>query len=110
MKFLEKIDLDETIIILTADHGERLPGTIESIQRNLLTFLPRILRIPEKQEKIFWFLLFKKMNRHLPFLKRKQGHGFDLKESVIRVPLIFSGGEFPSNRIINEQVLSLIHI
>jgi arylsulfatase A-like enzyme len=39
-----------------------------------------------------------------PYLRAKQGHGYHLYEPLIRVPLIFAGGDFPKSRVIDDLV------
>lgn len=96
---LKKLDFNETIVILHADHGERLPSSLESIQRNLLAYLKKGLI-----NDAVWFRLSKKLFQWFPNLRKKQGHGYHLYDPLIRVPLIFAGNGFPKNRIIKKQV------
>jgi arylsulfatase A-like enzyme len=101
---LKNLDLDETTIIYTADHGEQLPKKSESIQRNLLTFLPNMLKIPERERKKFWVFLIRNLQKYIPSLRKKQGHGFHLFDYLIRIPLIITGNGFPEGKNVTSQV------
>lgn len=91
--------LDETIVVLVADHGERLPNFLESTQRNLLSFLKR----KHASNEVF-VKLSKLIFGRFTGLRGIQGHGFHLYDPLIKVPLIFAGNEFARNEIFTEQV------
>lgn len=90
-RLLKNFD-EDTIILLHADHGEKIAETL--LQKYLLGF-----------ENLLWFfkkrLGLRKEGEILPTV----GHGFHVKEYLVRVPLIFVGkGVFPENKMISDQV------
>ena len=125
-KILEKINLDNTLVILTSDHGDFLPTekigheisyvptlvdnarkikkhTPESIQPfGLKAFLAlRYFLIPLRRKKIS-YELSKQELRSLSSYGTNQM--FDLFEEIIRVPLLFVGYGIPSSKTITQQV------
>ena len=125
-KILEKINLDNTLVILTSDHGDFLPTekigheisyvptlvdnarkikkyTPESIQPfGLKVFLAlRYFLIPLRRKKIS-YELSKQELRSLSSYGTNQM--FDLFEEIIRVPLLFVGYGIPSSKTITQQV------
>ena len=100
----KNVDLEDTLIILTGDHGESRVQHSESILRNLFALVPSILHIPGNQRNKFWITMRRKMNKYIPAFQEKQGHGFNINDVLIRVPLIFAGKGFPKAKIINQQV------
>jgi arylsulfatase A-like enzyme len=72
---------DDTIIVITGDHGEDYPDT---------PFEQKLIRAARKSRKSF------KLSKWFPYLDKKfqalaVGHGFALHEHLVRVPLIISG-------------------
>ena len=72
---------DNTIIVITGDHGEDYPDT---------PFEQKLIRAARKSRKSF------KLSKWFPYLDKKfqalaVGHGFALHEHLVRVPLIISG-------------------
>jgi len=119
-KFLEKIDLSNTVVIISADHGDPIP-VID--KWNDAPSTPKILL---KGKKAFpaleplGFYLFVKFNhlkkqykinkiknnlteKQLSTLSGARGHNH-LYDEQIRVPLIFAGPNIPSSKVISDQV------
>lgn len=90
-KLLKNLD-ENAVIIFHADHGEKIAETM--IQKYLFG-LGNLLWLLKKQ------LGLKRKGDILPTV----GHGFHIKEYLVRVPLIFVGKKvFPENRMISDQV------
>ncbi|MCX6799444.1 MAG: sulfatase-like hydrolase/transferase [Candidatus Diapherotrites archaeon] len=93
-RYLEKIfmvlDLTgETLFVLTADHGEKVPqNKVEEYLNQLFIASYAILRKLKFSKKYF----------------SGESHGTDLGETVIRVPLLFQGKMFPKGKVIGPQV------
>lgn len=86
MKLLEYIDLDDTLIVLTGDHGHRVLGPIEKLWLKGELKLRRGLRL--KMPKV-----------------RFSGHGYHVYDYLIKVPLIFVGKDFlPEDKRISIMV------
>ena len=127
-KILEKINLSNTLVIFTADHGEYIPfvkheGKIISLEasaaeKNLwkwgnkvpqnlypikrkLAGLIRTTRNQIKNTKLDRSSFSEYEKRVL--LHQRQGNVPDLYDDLIRVPLIFSGYGITSNSIISRQ-------
>lgn len=94
-EILEDINLDNTIVILHADHGENVSNTIFELffwkyRRKLLPLRRSLLRLT---------------NRIRKFHSIWMGHGYHIYDFLIRVPLIFAGnGIFPAGRRIPDIV------
>lgn len=72
---------NDTLVVITGDHGEDYPGSMVGFQA---------VRVARKARRVF------KLNKWFPFLDNKFaaleiGHGFALYEHLVRVPLIISG-------------------
>jgi len=115
-KILEKIDLQNTIVILTSDHGQNT-RTSEYEPTNLQKIYWKIDRkIPDCIEplksKIFSYIKTKKNQK---MLKKMQSENYssekirteidarnneipDVYDDVIRVPLILAGGNLPKGK------------
>jgi len=129
-KFLERIDFDNTLIILTADHGEFIPTSKVGHE---LTFIPELFgpgkMMKEKTPKFlhsvysvgYRFLRYfaipiknMKYKKELTPLEQRslntRGHGslWVLPDDTVKVPLILSGnGINTKNKIINQQIGSI---
>lgn len=84
---------DNTIVVLTGDHGEEYPNT---------AFGQKLHRAATKSRKKF------RLDKWFPYLDKKfagmaLGHGFALWEHLVRVPLIVSGPGVQAARI-DDQV------
>ncbi|MGH2808695.1 MAG: sulfatase [Actinomycetota bacterium] len=84
---------DDTLFVITGDHGEDYPGTALGFQA---------ARVARKARRVFklnkWFKALD--NR---FAALEIGHGFALYEHLVRVPLILSGPGVPTTRV-RDQV------
>ena len=125
-KILEKIDLKNTLVILTSDHGDFLP--IEKIGHEM-SYIPALAdnarkikqHTPTSLEPLGLKLYLILRSLMLPFRKKKlslelskqelrtlstygTNQMWDLFEEIIRVPLVFSGFGIPSQKTISQQV------
>ena len=127
-KILEKINLSNTLVIFTADHGEYIPFVkhedkiisleASATEKNLwkwgnkvpqnlypikrkLAGLIRTTRNQIKNTKLDHSSFSEYEKRVL--LHQRQGNVPDLYDDLIRVPLIFSGYGITSNSIISRQ-------
>jgi len=116
-KFLEKIDSKNTILVLTADHGDYI-SVIENDMNKVN--VPKFFKknktlIPAKiSDKILSTLQKQKKSSELKKLKTSvspedfrtlQNRCDDfLFDELLRIPLILFGYNVPSNLIINQQV------
>ncbi len=127
-KILEKINLSNTLVIFTADHGEyipfikhedkiinleasateknlwklgnKVPQNLYPIKRKLAGLI-RTTRNQIKSTKLDHSSFSEYEKRVL--LHQRQGNVPDLYDDLIRVPLIFSGYGITSNSIISRQ-------
>jgi len=130
-KFLQSINLENTIVVLTSDHGDYL-GIIErkgkrisfeykSLAKPFLNVsktlhkLPRPIRIFRIKvalilKNIMTIIRLKKMGIKLShyekraIMKTRSNQDRFLFDELFRVPLILSGYKIPQNLIINQQV------
>ena len=128
-KILEKINLSNTLVIFTADHGEyipfikhedkiinleasateknlwklgnKVPQNLYPIKRKLAGLI-RTTRNQIKNSKLDHSSFSEYEKRVL--LHQRQDKGSDLYEDLIRVPLIFSGCGITSNSVISRQI------
>ena len=118
-KFLEKIDLNNTIVIISADHGDHIPivknwndaPKSHSLLKKGKHFFPSLEPIGlklfvaynsvKKKYKINKLKKDLTEKELLALLGRGQNHLYD---ELIRIPLIFSGSGIPTNKIISDQV------
>ncbi len=118
-KFLEKINLENTIIIISADHGDYIssiknwnkPLKINSLLKTAKKSLPILESIGEKILFVYQNMKRKyKINKLKKNLSEKEiitlvGRGQNhLYDDLVRIPLIFTGPGIPSNKIISTQV------
>lgn len=103
-EILGRVDWAETIVVLHADHGELFPETAprelgEKIwQDTLLGKKPWLMRLGVKKDPLtpLWQRLKRMTN---------MGHGFNLSEGLVRVPLIIAGANtVPAGRVVADQV------
>lgn len=118
--FLNEIDNEKTLIVLTADHGEYIPVIGESISE-----IPRIQKMITKGTKLAPFLknigiktllnlrfvaqTYKKEKLKYvlsPYEMRSLNSRatLDLYDEIVRVPLLFVGYNIPINKTITELV------
>jgi arylsulfatase A-like enzyme len=120
-KFLKKIDLSKTLVILTADHGEFVHDLdmhaeyvpkLQKFFKNGKKFMPEFLT--PIGIKIFEGLRTTIKNRRMAKYEKslsveelrtltERGHGI-LFDEVLRVPLIFSGYGINKHSVITQQV------
>ena len=116
-KFLEKINLKNTIFVLSSDHGDYIP-TLDEDPNQIK--MPKIIKktksiIPSKITDPILFKLqrrrksaeLKKLQKSmLPEEFRTLQNRCDefLFDELLRIPLIFTGCNIHSNLIINQQV------
>ena len=116
-KFLEKIDLEKTIFVLSSDHGDYISVLDEDLNQ---IKIPKILKKAKKiiPSTISDPILFKlQRTRKVIELKKReknmtsqqfrtlQNRGdIFLFDELVRIPLIFAGFSIPSNLIIEKQV------
>jgi len=118
-ELLAAIDLDNTVVLLTGDHGEKIP---ENDLENRVEFLKKSLTrngqgksgrwVRTRRKAIAsiretWFktsrLLYQVGVVDSP-LATVTGHGYHVYDSLVRVPLVIAGGATPRGRKISEQV------
>ena len=120
-KILENIDLDNTIVILTADHGERIPYDdfravdFQPKLDNAVSVGKKIL--PKSAHKFGGQFLYnirksvgkrrlEKSNKELSNYEKRSRSTFDnvsLFDEMLHIPLLFVGGKIKS-QINNHQV------
>lgn len=119
-KLLEKIDLKNTLVIATADHGEFInplddtkkeeDGLKKSLKSVIKKIIPKSLKQPihEKKRSIIEKRQVSKMTEHekrgirtRPMVERT------FFDDVVRVPLLFGGYGFNGKNIIEEQVRNI---
>ena len=129
-KFLERIDINNTLIILTSDHGEFIPTSKVGHE---LTYIPELFEPGKKMKEktprslhgtysigyraLRYFMIpikNRKYKKELSPIEFKslntRGHSslWILPDDTVKVPLIFSGkGINSKNKIINQQIGSI---
>lgn len=120
-KFLEKIDLEKTLVIVTADHGDYIPVIDDSLKNEdtiynkSKKFLKKL--IPDsKRESIHSIKSnFKRKLIATKLKTRYEKHSLNLRpdqeryqfEELIRIPLLFIGYNIKPTNSINEPVRSI---
>lgn len=119
-ELLSAIDLDNTVVLLTGDHGEKIP---ENTLENQVEFFKKSLTAKNPSQKPTrwviirrkaiaaireaWFkgsrLLYRAGIVDSP-LATVTGHGYHVYDSLVRVPFVVSGGQLPGGRRVDEQV------
>lgn len=119
-KILEKIDLKNTLIIITADHGEYMSSfdnytgkqdnsnSIEKIAKSTLKlFIPKSYRtsVHVKKKNIVTKIRQSQIqvSHEKRLLKTRPAPDRMLFDDVVKVPLIFSGFNIEKHSIINQQ-------
>ena len=119
-ELLEVIDEDETVVLVTGDHGEKIP---ESNLENRVEFFKKSLsrgsqgkassRVVRARRKVIaslrsgWFATSRLLSRvgvlDSP-LATVTGHGYHVYDSLVRVPFVVAGGPVPIGRRVTDQV------
>ena len=120
-KILKKINLEKTLLVITADHGERIPFEEKGYSHFQPKFEPTIKLgkkyLPESTHKITGRFFGKVKNtigktklsysniKLTPYQKRSRDPYFTLSlcDEMIRVPLLFAGNSIKP-KIITEQI------
>ena len=116
-KFLEKIDLEKTIFVLSSDHGDYIPIVEEDLNQ---IKIPKVIKKAKKiipttiSEPILFKLQRTRNTIELKKLKktmtkqqfRTLQHRADefLFDELVRIPFILTGSGIPQNLIIEKQV------
>jgi len=119
-KFLEQIDLEKTLVVLSADHGEYVPITgeeiteIPKIQKTINSATKKAKFAERAGLKSLIFLRFVAQTYRKEKLKRTVSPyemrsfntraALDLYDETINVPLIFSGSKIESSKLFSELV------
>ena len=119
-KFLEKIDLTKTLVIISADHGDYIPvldkqpkepTKIHILLKKYKETIPSLEPLGLKL-----FIVFNSLKKSYKYNKLKKNLTEDqlrtldargqwhLYDELIRIPLIFTGQGISSSKIISEQV------
>ena len=124
-KFLEKIDLESTLVIITADHGDYIPindvrdhhFTPEftksvSIAKNLLPkpLWPLTKKIAKQIRLKIQEKRFNDATKNFTELEKRSLRtraGWYLFDDLVRTPLLFCGNNTPHDKLINNQVASV---
>ena len=132
-KLLEKFNLDDTIFVLTSDHGTYLKqlkisdklidfsynSFSDSVQKKIGNLIPK--KFNSIKHQVFYKLVEQKRTQQTktvenhslnPYQKRNllsQKFNFEhnLFDELIKVPLLFSGSIFKKSKLINSQVRSM---
>ena len=112
------IDFDNTVVLLTGDHGEKIP---ENNLENQVEFFKKSLSKTNKGTgrwartrrkaiasiRATWFktsrLLYRVGVVESP-LASVTGHGYHVYDSLVRVPFVVAGGPTPGGRRVDDQV------
>lgn len=90
------LDLSDTLLVLTGDHGEQIernPADLK-MKKSLLKGFDRLCNLG----------LFRGLRRPV-YRKLLVGHGYDINEKLVRVPLLMAGGGmFPEGAELDAQV------
>ena len=121
-KILEKIDLESTLVIITADHGEYIPindvkdhhfkpefTKSVKIAKNILPkpLWPLTKKIAKQLRVKIQEKRFNDATKNLTQLEKRSLRvraGLYLFDDLIRTPLLFCGNNVVDNKIVNNQV------
>ncbi|MAG21795.1 MAG: hypothetical protein CL943_00620 [Candidatus Diapherotrites archaeon] len=87
-KLLSSLDKD-TVIVITGDHGEKIPSNKGEEYFNHLC--------------IGFYAVLRRFGLSKKYCER-ESHGFDVSEDVIKIPLFFKGTVFPKGKVVGQQV------
>lgn len=117
-KLFAAIDFENTVVILTGDHGEKIPennleNQVEFFKKSLSKANKGTGRWAQARRKAIasvrnsWFktsrLLYRVGAVESP-LATVTGHGYHVYDSLVRVPLVVAGGAAPQGRRVGDQV------
>lgn len=122
-KILDKVDLTNTILILTADHGDYIPitgkriseiKTTQNLFRKIKHLFPQLeplglklfLLIQKLSIKFRKYKLEKTLNEYDLRTLGKRTDG-SLYDEIVCVPLLLVGGPIKNGQIISQQVRSI---
>lgn len=118
-KFLQKIDLTKTLVVISSDHGDYIPI------KDDWNDTPKVNKFLKKGKKVFptlepiglrLFVTFNSLKKKYKLNKIKkdlterqlialEGRGSQyLYDELVRIPLIFAGYGVPSSKIIKDQI------
>jgi arylsulfatase A-like enzyme len=112
------IDFDNTVVLLTGDHGEKIPennleNQVEFFKKSLSKTNKGTGRWARTRRKAIasirstWFktsrLLYRVGVVESP-LASVTGHGYHVYDSLVRVPFVVAGGPTPGGRRVDDQV------
>ena len=119
-KFLDQINMENTLIVITSDHGEYIPVTdeniseIPSIQRFLSKGQTSVSFIEKMRMKTLLNLRFaaqtyrkEKLKKELtPYEMRSFNtrSALDLYDEIVHIPLIFSGYNLEKGKVVSDLV------
>ena len=124
-KFLEKIDLESTLVIITADHGDYIPISEKRDQDYIPEFtksvnvtkkvLPKFLwpaakRFARKTRTKIQEKRFDEATKNLTELEKRNLRtraGWYLYDDLVRTPLLFCGSNISEGKLIKNQVGSV---
>lgn len=118
-ELFEVIDLNDTVILLTGDHGEKIPekgveSQVELLKKSMSRggqgkSTSRAVRMRRKaiaSLRATWFSVSRLLYRlglvDSP-LATVTGHGYHVYDSLVRVPLVIAGGDVPAAGRISQQ-------
>lgn len=90
---VQAVNLEDTVLVLHADHGEKILPNLENLRR-----------VVHKWEKKFKKLLMRVGLMEERLHVKASGHAFHVYDDMVRVPLFFTGGGFPKGKTITHQV------
>ena len=116
-KFVEKIDLEETIFVLSSDHGDyisvldedlnqiKIPKMLKKSKKIIPTAIsdPILSKLQRTRKAIELRKREKNMTKQEFRTLQNRGDIF-LFDELVRIPLIFAGFGVPSNLMIKQQV------
>ncbi len=112
----DKISMEETLVIITSDHGEYLEQNLRDMPKFYKTMRGLKKRFPKLQyfgEKLFLLVLTlnEKIKMKIRKIRLEQQKGFIPRgftkyifDDVVKIPLIISGYKTPNNLEINNLV------
>ena len=124
-KFLEKIDLKSTLVVITSDHGEyvsvsgkrdldykpELTKTVNAGKKFLpKSFWPTAKKVVKKTREIVQEKRFNDATKDLTELEKRSLRsraGWYLYDELLRIPLIFSGNNITENKIVKIQAANV---